>query len=64
MWNNELISRREMLKSSALGFGSLALMGLLSEQAGAAQGKSLVARPPQFPASSVLKNPAFRSLVV
>jgi len=43
------VSRRQMLKQSALGFGSLALTSLLSETASAAV-DPLAPRPPHFPA--------------
>lgn len=55
-WNsyiNQNLSRRELLKVSSAGFGSLALAGLLGqEQAKAAVASSdpLAVKPPQFPA--------------
>ena len=49
MLNNEFVSRRELLKASALGFGNLALLSLLAEQAAADQ-NPLAPRSPQFPA--------------
>ncbi len=43
------MSRREMLSRSAVGFGSLALAGLLSDQAAAAaRANPLAPRPPHF----------------
>ncbi|MFZ4509283.1 MAG: DUF1501 domain-containing protein, partial [Fimbriimonas sp.] len=52
MWNNDPISRRELLKNSALGFGNIALLSLLADQAYAAQKSSnpLAVKLPQFPA--------------
>ena len=55
MWNKDFISRRDFLKGSALGFGNLAFMSLLAEQAVAAQGKldpqnPLAPKSPMFPA--------------
>ncbi|RPH51398.1 MAG: DUF1501 domain-containing protein, partial [Planctomycetota bacterium] len=44
-----MITRREMLRQSGAGFGSLALAGLLAEAQGQ-QSDSLAARPPRFPA--------------
>jgi hypothetical protein len=45
------MTRREMLRSSAAGFGSLALAGLLADEAAAAaRGNPLAPRPPHFPA--------------
>jgi hypothetical protein len=57
MWNNEEISRRSLLKSSALGFGNIAFLGLLAEQAMAEQGKldprnPLSPKAPMFPAKA------------
>ena len=55
-WNsylNQNLSRRELLKVSSAGFGSLALAGLLGqEQAAAAVASSdpLAVKPPHFPA--------------
>ena len=43
------VSRRQLLKSSAAGFGSLALAGLLAEDAAA---DALSPRPPQFAAKA------------
>ncbi len=55
MWNREFISRRELLRASALGFGNIALLSLLAEQALADQGKldprnPLAPKSPQYPA--------------
>jgi hypothetical protein len=56
MWNSdEFLSRRELLRASALGFGNLALLTMLAEQARASEGKPdprnpLAPKPPQFPA--------------
>ena len=48
VWNRRL-SRREMLRASSAGFGSLALEGLLGEEARAARAVDpLAARPPHF----------------
>ena len=48
VWNRRL-SRREMLRASSAGFGSLALAGLLREEARAARAADpLAARPPHF----------------
>ena len=57
MSNKDFISRRDLLKGSALGFGNLAFLSLLADQASAAQGKPdkhnpLAARPSQFPAKA------------
>ncbi len=57
MWNKDFISRRDLLKGSALGFGNLAFLSLLAEQGLANQGKPenlnpLAPRPPQFPAKA------------
>lgn len=41
------LSRREMLRRSGVGFGNLALLGLLA-QSTRAQGSGLVAKPPMF----------------
>src|SRR5262249_55983258 len=57
-WNPYIgrrMSRREMLKTASAGFGSLALAGLLGEEARAAAvtggaSNPLAVRPPQFPA--------------
>ncbi len=55
-WNsywNRALSRREMLQTSSLGFGSVALLSLLQEQearADAAAHNPLSPRPPMFPA--------------
>ena len=55
-WNsicNQTISRRELLKSSSLGFGNLALLSILAEQARAdatASHNPLAAHKPMFPA--------------
>ena len=43
------LSRRRMLQSSAAGFGSVALSGLLGQET---QGGLLAAREPQFPAKA------------
>jgi hypothetical protein len=43
-------SRRELLKSTAVGFGSLALAGLMDKQSNAAQHNPLAASQPHFPA--------------
>src|SRR5688572_15933224 len=48
---NTIISRRQALKNSAVGFGSLALASLLSDQGAAAAGENpLAPKPPHFPA--------------
>ncbi len=44
-----VLSRREMLRASAAGFGALALAGLCADEARAAA-DPLAPRPPQFPA--------------
>jgi hypothetical protein len=55
-WNsylNRKLSRRDLLRVSSAGFGSLALAGLLGEEARAATvgaSSPLAVRPPQFPA--------------
>ena len=41
-------SRRELLRSTACGFGGIALSGLLAQIAQASPRSSLVARPPHF----------------
>jgi len=60
-WNsyiNRRLSRRELLKVSSAGFGSLALAGLLGEEAraaGRAEGSAanpLAVRAPHFPAKA------------
>ena len=43
-------TRRELLKSTAVGFGSLALAGMMDEQAKAAVSNPLAATLPHFPA--------------
>jgi hypothetical protein len=47
---NPLLSRRAMLRNSALGFGSLALAGLLTDEARPSSANPLAPRPPHFPA--------------
>ena len=42
-------SRRQMLRLIGNGFGSLALTGLLAEQASAASKNPLAAKAPHFP---------------
>ena len=55
MWNKDQLSRRELLRASALGFGNLAFLGLLADEA-FAQSKSsgdknpLAPRQPMYPA--------------
>src|SRR5437868_8193855 len=55
-WNsylNRKLSRRDLLRVSSAGFGSLALAGLLGEEARAATAGAaspLAPKPPQFPA--------------
>jgi len=49
MNTGRLISRRNMLQSSAVGFGSLALAGIFDQTA---QAGPLTARSPQFPAKA------------
>ena len=44
------LSRRDLLRTSAVGFGSLALSALLAEDAPATPADPLAARPPHFPA--------------
>jgi hypothetical protein len=61
-WNsyiNRRLSRRELLKVSSAGFGSLALAGLLGEEAraaaraeGSAAANPLAVKAPQFPAKA------------
>ena len=46
-WNGQL-SRRELLRRSSLGFGSLALAGLVSESASGAMTPEVATRPPHF----------------
>ncbi|MCE2766529.1 MAG: DUF1501 domain-containing protein, partial [Fimbriimonadaceae bacterium] len=41
MSNNDFLSRRELLRSSALGFGNLAFLSLLAEQSMASGGSVL-----------------------
>jgi hypothetical protein len=56
MWNNdEFLTRRELLRASALGFGNIALLSMLAEQAKAYQAmpdprNPLAPKHPQFPA--------------
>ena len=55
MWNKDFISRRDLLRGTALGFGNLAFLSLLTDQAFAQQARSeggnpLAPKPPQFPA--------------
>ncbi len=57
MWNKDFISRRDLLKDSAIGFGNLAFLSLLAEQGLASDGKPdsrnpLAPKPPQFPAKT------------
>ncbi|MBB6048801.1 DUF1501 domain-containing protein [Armatimonas rosea] len=55
MWTNNATSRRQLLKSSALGFGNLALLGLLDQEARASSRDTrnpLAPKPPQFPAKA------------
>ena len=57
MWNRNCLSRRELLKASALGFGNVALLALLADQARADQANldprnPLATKPPQFPAKA------------
>jgi len=57
MWNKDFISRRDLLKDSAIGFGNLAFLSLLAEQGLASDGKPdsrnpLAPKPPQFPAKA------------
>ncbi|MBI2687835.1 MAG: DUF1501 domain-containing protein [Acidobacteria bacterium] len=52
-WNsylNQALSRRDLLRVSSAGFGSLALAGLLGEQQMRAAAGPLAVRPPHFPA--------------
>jgi hypothetical protein len=51
MWNNPPISRRELLKSTATGFGGLALAAMLGDEARAAD-NPLAPRAPHFPATA------------
>jgi hypothetical protein len=48
-WLERCHNRREMLRRSAAGFGSLALAGLLAEES---QADLLAPKPPQFPAKA------------
>jgi hypothetical protein len=55
MWNRDFLSRRDLLKASALGFGSVAFLSMLAEQAQAYGEKPdphnpLAPKHPQFPA--------------
>src|SRR5947209_10279214 len=52
MLDSPLYSRRELLRRSAVGFGSLALASLLAEENSAAQATAdpLAQRPAHFPA--------------
>ena len=57
MWNKDFISRRDLLKDSAIGFGNLAFLSLLAEQGLASDGKPdsrnpLAPKSPQFPAKT------------
>lgn len=57
MWNKDFISRRDLLKDSAIGFGNLAFLSLLAEQGLASDGKPdsrnpLAPKLPQFPAKT------------
>jgi hypothetical protein len=49
LWNRRL-SRRDMLRMSSVGFGNLALLGLLQEQADAASAGPLAPKAPMYPA--------------
>ncbi|MFN5538226.1 MAG: DUF1501 domain-containing protein, partial [Planctomyces sp.] len=51
---NTVLNRRQVLQQSALGFGSLALAGLLSDSARADStgGTPLAPRAPHFPATA------------
>jgi hypothetical protein len=55
MWNSDQLSRRELLRASALGFGNLAFLGLLASEANAqspnAQSRNpLAPKSPMYPA--------------
>jgi hypothetical protein len=57
MWNKDFISRRDLLKGSAIGFGNIAFLSLLAEQGLASQAKPdnrnpLAPKPPQYPAKA------------
>jgi len=51
MWNKDF-SRRALLKGSALGFGNLALLGLLDAEARADTKNPLAPKAPMFPAKA------------
>ena len=44
------LSRRQLLRQSAVGFGSLALASLLADEASAAVANPLAPKTPHFPA--------------
>jgi hypothetical protein len=50
MWNSDQLSRRELLRASALGFGNLAFLGLLANEASAQSKNPLAAKSPMYPA--------------
>jgi hypothetical protein len=48
-WTDRPLSRRDLLRQSALGFGSMALAAMLGEQAPASPADPLAPRAPHFP---------------
>jgi hypothetical protein len=50
MWNSDQLSRRELLRASALGFGNLAFLGLLANEANAQSKNPLAPKSPMYPA--------------
>ncbi len=50
MWNSDQLSRRELLRASALGFGNLAFLGLLANEASAQSKNPLAPKSPMYPA--------------
>ncbi|MBS1709155.1 MAG: DUF1501 domain-containing protein, partial [Armatimonadetes bacterium] len=54
MWNNSFLSRRDLLRASAMGFGNLAFMSLMAEQGFAVSDPAnpLAPKAPMFPAKA------------
>ncbi len=50
MWNKDQLTRRDLLRASALGFGNLAFMGLLADEANAQSKNPLAPKSPMYPA--------------
>lgn len=50
MWSSDQLSRRELLRASALGFGNLAFLGLLANEASAQSKNPLAPKSPMYSA--------------